>query len=215
MYKFGQLISLALIFGLNGPATAATLRGDTIRLVAINEGNIITDTMISIGDGPDLLGLGNTVFDFDTGLPGDEFELSMSPAGVYGGVLSGIGNSQVTLSGLDFRGGARLIDWAFLQVPSEIVVTADLLSPSSLRFSWTEGRFEGGPFLRGRFVTSPEDPGPPPNPIPLPAAGVLLTSVLGLAIGLISFRQKAVGKDNSYHRHGLANCARDQGKRHH
>jgi hypothetical protein len=197
MLRFGQLMTLALVFGVAEPATAATLRDDTIRMVGINRGKIIIDTTILIKDGPDLLGSGNTVYDFDTGPAGDEFELSMSPPALYGGVLSGVGASQITLSGLDFSGGESLRDWSFLQVPSDISISAELLGPSSLRFSWTEGRFEGGTFLRGRFLTRMEAPGPIPNPIPLPAGSLLLMTVMGLVSGLVFKRQKSVGKKNS------------------
>lgn len=184
MHRVNQWVALAVMMGIAGPTTAATLTGDTIRMVAINESRVLLDTMILVEDGPDLLGGGNTVFDFDTGSAGNEFELFMEPLGEYGGVFSTFGTTEITLSGLDFSGDERLFDWAFLQVPPEIPMTADLLSPSSIKFSWTESRFVGGTFFRGRFLTRGEEPGPIPSPIPLPAGGLLLMSAVGLAVGL-------------------------------
>lgn len=156
-----SLIAGALLL-VGSHSQAATLTGDTvgIALNASAPGNSL------VGAGVDL-SIGAIDFDLDTGLNGDQLEISVR--GSFNSLSSGSGNPlTITFSDLDFSDGEVLT--GFDNLFTVFADTTFSFTDNSLTFQMTDGPVSGV-VLSGTFVTSAVA-------VPLPAAAPLLATAL-------------------------------------
>ena len=168
-----MLLALVLAFAPQF-ASAATLNGDNVTLTFNPINFVRTGT---VGAGVDIT-QGNFLFDFNTGVNGDGFDWSSLPDA---GALAG--STGMTLSSLDFSGGAVLSGF---QVAATVLSGLTFsFTDHTLSFFWTTdpNSFPGpGGIISGTFLTKAAN-------VPLPAALPLALTGIGV-LGAIARRKK-------------------------
>ena len=168
-----MLLALVLAFAPQF-ASAATLNGDNVTLT-FNPINVVRTG--TVGAGVDITQL-NFLFDFNTGVNGDGFDWSSLPDA---GALAG--STGMTLSSLDFSGGAVLSGF---QVAATVLSGLTFsFTDHTLSFFWTTdpNSFPGpGGIISGTFLTKAAN-------VPLPAALPLALTGIGV-LGAIARRKK-------------------------
>lgn len=164
------LAMLGMFSMLTNAVKAATLTGDTVFM------SLTGSTPISVGAGIDHTS-GVFQFDFNAGSSSNEFVFNDN------GGFFGTGFSSLSLTGLNFSGGANLTGFNVLQ--TSLSNLSFILTATSLTFSWNPIGFgpNTGPSIRGEFITSDL------APVPLPAALPLFATILAGG-GLIAWRRK-------------------------
>ncbi len=174
-----RLIPGILLAGfLFGPASAATLLGDTVTINVTATNPLVTHSRV-VGAGNDGDYFGSIFFDFNGGVNGDLF--TVSSFGAFGGIGSSDPTHTViwTLTGLDF--GTPLIGFDILQSPNP--VTIDSLTATSVTFEYNENSFGPGTFFQGQFITEVAA-------VPEPSTWAMM--ILGFAgVSFMAYRRKS------------------------
>lgn len=175
---------IAAAFGLTAfanAANAALVIGSDVDLVLDDAPNVFMTTLtVGAGDDGDLFG--NQFFDTNAGMNGDEF--TIRSMGTFTGISFPLDNLMtLTLSGLQFDGGATLTDFVILESIGDAFVSN--VTGDSVSISYNDVAIPAAIYFRGQFVTDLD-----PSEVPLPAAAPLFLGVLGAA-GVVSRRRKA------------------------
>ena len=159
-------VAAALLFGA-GVANATTLVGQTVSVNLTANGQDFGTQNVLVGAGNDGNYFGNTFFDLNGGLNGDEFVYTST--GSFCGIVCG-GNVVWTLSNLNFGGPLT----AFLVLQQDVgPITVDSLTATSVSFHYRDGAIHTGVNVIGQFVSGAT--------VPEPATWGLMVGGFGLA----------------------------------
>jgi len=163
--KFLAALFVCAIAAVPVPADASSLAGQTISINLTAGGSDFGTQSILVGPGEDGNYFGNQFLDLNAGISGDLFTIR-STSNFCGIICSGV--AQWTLTNLNF--GAPLIGFSILT--SNAPVTIDLVTATSLVFSYPDLAIPFGTYFEGQFVIGIAA-------TPIPGALPLMGTVLG------------------------------------
>ena len=178
------LVGAAAALLLGGTcANAATLVGQTVS-VNLTAGGIDYGTQnVLVGAGDDGNYFGNTLFDLNGGVNGDEFVYTS--IGGYCGIGC-FGNAVWTLSNLNF--GQPLTGFTILQQDIG-PISIDSLTATSVSFHYNDSNIHPGVNVIGQFVTA--------SAVPEPATWAMMLVGFGI-IGFAARRRQSVKTTVAY-----------------
>ena len=172
------LLATAILALTSSGVQAATLNGDTITFTDPGGPHSVL-----VGAGVDFT-VGAITYDFNAGSLGDQFVIGITTTTSACGLYTCSGTTTLSLSNLIFSGGQVLTGFTVLS--SQLPITINTLTPTSLSLSWTEAHVTGpATFLDGQFITAPSSV----STVPLPTALPLFASGL-VGLGLLGWRRK-------------------------
>lgn len=173
--KFLTAVAAAALL-VGTAANASPLDGQTV-MVNLTAGGIDFGTQsVIVGAGDEGNYFGNTFFDLNGGVNGDEFVYTSS--GGYCGIVCS-GDAVWTLSNLNF--GTPLTGFSILQQDVG-AITIDSLTATSVSFHYADGYIHPGVNVIGKFET---------GSVPEPASWAMMLGGFGAIGGAMRARRKA------------------------